>query len=452
MPRPIPTFFRLVKLIFLSWLCLIGLWTFLPSPRIFSPDGNGKDNYARNEYIQQTLTSGRVLRTMHTWTPSFTLSSVPAVDPFYEPNEVAHTQHPADDCRGLLFDWRLVSDAHHKAAVLLEMGRDFRVRINLTDDLLRVQENSAPADGVNVVAEGGNDKSVYISQLINLQVDAGSRDHVINMPWFHFPDAALFHNQMHGFTYDVQIRVVARRETGTVEIWKAASLLDCARRQEHEQQQHRYGGIRKNDPFTLDFDKTTLDDRENGILASFSNIYHISGNNDGENQPPRKGKAMSDIKITISADDLPSKTYKLRSLILVPLAPSLIIAFFLLSEVLTPLFFPVLLPGLLGFIMIVLICWAYYRYSSSRRNRTTAAVHWEHAQMGFGDWCSRFWMTRPFYPLLFWWCCWSSNSRRKGQRDRYSYNTYHRHWAGENSERRKRKVVIWGPAGPVYEE
>lgn len=419
MPRLISSVSRILKFFFLSWLSLIGLWTFLPSPTI------PVNSAGHDQRIQQTLTSGRTLKTIHRWSPFFFADWVSP-----------HRQSP--DCSGLIIDWRLVSD-HDDSVALLEMGRDLRARINLTDAILQVQQQRDDAVDKN--------PPIYFSDQITVQVDGGDEDHVINMPWFYWADAAIFHNVMHGFTHDIHLRVVARRETETVEIWKAAVLAKWVRLAEDED-------------LAADFQKISPADRSNGVLASFSNIHHHQYQT-GQDPPAIKSaySAISDIITDMQAAELPSKTYTIRSWILIPLAPSSTIAFFLMTELLFPYLFPVFLPALAAYAIIVLICWTYYSYTYYHHRKATRYGHGDAAtmitkKMGFGDWCSRFWMTRPVCSSLLCCCrcCRCCGGARRGRRNQ-SY--YHHYWAGEkslSSRASSKRVVIWGPAGPVYEE
>jgi hypothetical protein len=412
MPRLISSLSRILKLVTLSWLCLIGLWTFLPSPTI----------HDHQQYIQQTLRSGHVLHTIHRWSPSFSANSASQEEPFLGPSGSF-----------LTIDWRLVS-ATNSAAALLEMGHDFRVPINLTDAILNAQggENAVYNPNTHYDAEGI--PSAYIGEQVTVQVDDGGEDHMINMPWFHWPDAALFYNQMHGSRYTVHVRAVARRGTNTVEIWKAATLTKCARKQKDVES-----------VLDMDFGQISPEERSIGLLASFSNIH------------PEAGETSGSIISTIAVADmptdteLPSTTYQIRSLILVPLAPSLTVVLFLL-EFLTPLLVPVLLPILGAYTLIVLICWTYHNYHSQRKATTRydyETIPGSVEKTRFVDWCSRFWMTRHVYSLLFYCCCCCRcclGGTRRGRRDYH----YHRYWPGEKGEK-DRNIVIWGPAGPVYD-
>ncbi|OKL58629.1 hypothetical protein UA08_06119 [Talaromyces atroroseus] len=423
MPRLISSLSRIIKFITLSWLSLIGLWIFLPSPTIH-------EQRQHDEYIQQALTSGSILHTIYRFTPSF--SAVP--EPFRP-----YVSGPGGS---LLIDWRLVSDpAHDDSVALLEMGRDLRVHINLTEAILKVQKRDEEEKALLDVNLEIDNPPLYISSEITVQVDAGDEDHIINMPWFPWSDAILFQNKMHGFTYDVQLRVVARRETGTVEIWKSDTLLACARKQEDSETL-----------FNIDFDKISPSDRSDGLLASFSNIHPAA-----EAETAAPGGIISTIKVAdMQMAELPSKTCRLRTLILIPLAPSMIVILYLLLDVFTPLLFPVLLPILGAYIIIVLICWAYYNFHS-RYNATSRYDH-EYGSAaaaengGFADWCSRFWMTRHVYCFLFYCCCYCRCCLARSRRGRRDYYHYHRYWPGEKSEKHRGRVVIWGPAGPVYEE
>ncbi|CRG91634.1 hypothetical protein PISL3812_08684 [Talaromyces islandicus] len=337
------TFLRLVKGFFLFWPALVGLWLFLPSP------GPPRTADLRDQLIQSSLTSGQVLHTVHEWHASYAGEDASG-----------HVPRPSDDCAGLLIDWHLLADAQHESAVLLEVGE--HTTLNLTDAILKSaeEENSVRSgDSKSHNALSG----IYVSDLLSVEVRAGDENHIINMPWFRWADMALFHNQMHEFTYTIDLRLVAH-QTGParVEIWKASSLAGA-------------------DASHLLNPQPA--DRELGLLASFADI-----------QPTYT--ALTSIHVADVKGDLPSKTYPIRSFILFYLAPFLTVCLFLAIYLAAPVL-TVLLPVVAVYVVIVALCWCVAVRRPDYR--------------GFAEWRASFWMTR--YVSC---CCCSSPRRHRGRR------------------------------------
>lgn len=364
------TFLRLIKSFVLFWVALVGLWLFLPSP---SPPLAAD---LRDHLIQTSLSSGKVLHTVHKWHASYA-----------SPDASGHVRRPSDDCAGLLIDWRLIAD-DTSSAVLLEVGEQ-QTTLNLTDAVLKSAEDNQESESTAESKGGGHNalNGLYVSDTLSVEVRAGDEDHIINMPWFRWADMALFHNQMHGFTYSIELKLVAHHQTekgsaARVEIWKASALAGA-------DANHLLN------PRPVD--------REIGLLASFSDIQLL---------PPTTGHpaALSSIHITDVKGDLPSKTYPIRSFILFYLAPFLTVCLFLAIYLASPVL-TVLLPLVAVYVVIVALCWCV----AVRRADYP----------GFAEWRESFWMTRWLAS-----CCLS----RRHQRNR-----------------RRRQVMIWGPSGPVYE-
>lgn len=460
LPKPrLVNLLRIFKFIFLSWLCLIGLWIFLPSFTI--PEDNYLPSGQYSRYIHRKLTAGSPLHTIFRWDPSFSADSVTFFPPGYlfpgSPRQPKHVSGPPDECPALLIDWRLVSSPAHDPAVMLEMGRDFRVKLDLTDAVAKLNVSNDENDN-----DSGNGlPNIYLSDQITVQVDVGSEDHIINLPWFHWADAALFHNHMHGMTHNVDLRLVALRhqeveatDTIIVEIWKAAPVIEWEqkkREQAHRKNQFMYlpnegdgvGGDDSND--IVDIFKSASH-RSKGVLASFSNIPSPSS-------PAQSHKTtidLSQIHVSNLHADLPSKTYAIRSLILIPLAPTVNVVwlvFYLLiflvgSEVLTLLSW---------YCITVLICWLWYCVRYRRQHKGSPGDQekgymtgdmGEIKRMTFIEWFSSFWLTKHVYAVLAYCCC--CCPRRRG---------FHR---SEEKKRGggggKKGIVIWGPSGPIYEE
>ena len=191
---------RILAFIPLVWLSLIFTWLFLPSPQITHND--------RGNYIQQTLQSGQIVTTVLDWPP------------------------PHGECAAYAIDWQL-RPSRAKDSVTLHIGK---ARINLTDLVMQHTE-------------------LYLSHPIEAGVRSGDLDHLINMPWFDYADASLFHHQMHGFTDDLRLRALVFPDSSEVQIWKdAASWLTFT------------------DPSLLDDER-----RATGLLASFSQVQTVKG-------------------------------------------------------------------------------------------------------------------------------------------------------------------------------
>ncbi|KAH8692219.1 hypothetical protein BGW36DRAFT_387200 [Talaromyces proteolyticus] len=316
------TLLRLIKSFLLFWIALVGLWIFLPS---LSPAPTN----LRDHYIQNILTAGQTLHTVHKWHPSYA-----------SPGASGRVPHPSDDCSGLIIDWRLVSDVQHDS-VSLDIGE--HVHLNLTDAILKSTQKNDDDDADLFT----RNNELYVSEVLNAHINAGDENHVINMPWFRWADMALFHHQMHGFTYAIQIRVVAR-DGKRVEIWKASTLDNG-------------DDVNLIDP--------RPSDREFGVIASFSDLQVTQSARSGIS-----GIVVSDVK-----GELPSKTYPTRSFLLVYLAPVLSVCLMLVLYVIMPSLTTVVLPLVAVYVVVVAICWC----CSGRKD--------------FVEWRANFWMTRCFF-------------------------------------------------------
>lgn len=341
------TCLRLLKSFSLFWLALVGLWLFLPSP---APPHVAD---LRDQLIQTSLTSGQVLHTVHKWHESYASEDASG-----------HVPHPSDDCAGLLVDWHLLADTQHSSsAVLLEIGE--HTTVNLTDAILKsAEEQEASARAAEFKSHNAL-SGLYVSDVLSVQVRAGDEDHIINMPWFRWADMALFHNQMHGFTYTIDLQLVAH-QTGParVEVWKASALAGA-------------------DANHLLNPRPA--DRELGLLASFADIQPSSA-------------ALTSIHVADVKGDLPSKTYPIRSFLLFYLAPFLTICFVLAIYLAGPAL-TIFLPFVAVYVVIVALCWCVAVRRPDYR--------------GFAEWRASFWMTR------FWACSSARSSRRnRGKRRR----------------------------------
>jgi hypothetical protein len=368
------TFFRLIKTFFLFWAVLVSLWLFLPSP---SPPLAAE---LRDQLIQTELTSGEILHTVHKWHDSY--ASVDAS---------GHVPRPSDDCAGLLVDWHLISDdaAQH---VLLKVGE--HTTLNLTDAVLKSAEGKEEGGSTRSTESQSHNalSGLYVSDILSVEVRAGDKDHIINMPWFRWADMALFHHQMHGFSYTIELKLIARQIGGRVEVWKASALAGA-------------------DASYLLNPRPA--DRELGLLASFSDVQ-LTPFSSAAATATTTATALSNIHITDVKGDLPSETYPIRSFILSYLAPFVIICLFLAIYLASPVL-TFLLPLVAVYIVIIALCWCV----AVRRPDYP----------GFAEWRASFWMTR-YVP------CSSARSRRQQRKRRGG---------------RQGPVVIWGPTGPVYE-
>lgn len=448
MPRLISTLSRILKLLFFSWLSLIGLWAFLPSPRISSE--------YHNQYIQETLKFGGLLHTVYPWDKSFEAASVTIVpaNGLYpgSPRQWAIVRGAGSDCTHILADWQFV--AENAGALVLGVGRDLGTRLNLTDAALKVRDGMLRNEAVKtddllifLSEDDGRDETVYISDTITIKVDSGGRDHIINLPWFPTPDAAWFHNQMHGSEFYMDIRVVARQltadDTIVVEIWKSAPVTEWLRLRSEAALRAldaKYGPLTPwEDDNNAEFVKNIFRSEEHyahGLLATFV---------DFTNRPRLSHSSIQDVRITFRNAELPSRSYWIRSMILVPLAPSLMVAFFLLINVadfLSVLICTEILSLLAFYCVAVLVSWMIYNI----RHRNSSSLNadgkeGESRKMGFLEWSSKFWLTRHLYSLIAYCCCCCScgfRSKRRGHRS--------------EEKRRGKRIVIWGPSGPVYED
>lgn len=453
--------------------------------------------------MDQTLSSsGGILRTIYPWDAYFEAASANILPPHAlyagSPRQRQRVRGlPSSDCTHVLVDWRIVVDGRGGAqgardVVILEIGRDGQTRLNLTDATRRVHRDQDVSfgddfnartdtdDGVLIVSarqdensgnEQNHDELIYISDQVKVKVNTGGADHIINLPWFHLPDAALFHNQMHGYDYDVDLRVVARysksEQKTSVQIWKSAPLTEWLRlRKELAKRQSLHMKPDKSDPIENDNISKDFINAEgkltnilrgnssytSGILATIHGVDSVLSSVSSSSS-----SSKFSIKTTIHNAELPSRTYWIRTLILAPLAPSLMIAFFLLTGSLQ--FLPILLLSskvlavLALYCAAVIICWIFYRVRR-RRTTTTRGIDGfglnegsSGKTMDFVEWTSTFWLTKPVYSCLAQFCCCfccgSSRSKRRRGAGRYG--------ADEKKMRRK-NMVIWGPTGPVYEE
>lgn len=451
MPRLISTLSRGLKLVFYSWLSLIGIWAFLPSLRISS-------EYS-NQYIQDTLKSGQLLHTVYPWDKSFEVASV-TIEPanaLYpgSPRSWARVRGMPSDCTHMLAGWQILTE--NAGALVLGVGHDLRTRLNLTNAALKVRDGMLGNEAVEVddmlislSEDDGRDETVYISDTVTVQVDSGGRDHIINLPWFHTPDAAWFHNQMHGFKYDMDIRVVARRLEANdnaivVEIWKSAPITEWLRLRWEKKQlalDPNFGPMTgpKDGKKTGNFEKNIFRSEQyysSGLLASF---FHLS-------EPPHPSHSPArDVRITFRNAELTSRTYWIRSMLLGLLAPTLMVAFSLemiAIDSLSVLMCTEILSLVVCYCVVVFVLWVVYKIR--HRNSSFMAEGKEGeggGKMGFLEWSSKFWLTRWVYSAVAYCCsccfCCGYRSKRRGYR--------------RDEKRRGKQIVIWGPSGPVYED
>ncbi|RAO67309.1 uncharacterized protein BHQ10_003321 [Talaromyces amestolkiae] len=429
MPRLISTLSRILKFILYSYLTLIGLWAFLPSVRVSSQH--------TNKYISDVLKAGELLHTVYPWDRSFEAASVtfePA-NALYpgSPRQWARVRGvPSSDCTHVLADWKVVSGIGAAARELvIGVGRDLRTRLNLTDAALKVRDGMLRNENVKtddlvifLDEDDGRDETVYISDTITVQVDSGGRDHIINLPWFSTPDAAWFHNQMHGFTYDMDIRLVARQLTAddksiVVEIWKSAPVTEWLRlRYEKEQLtlNPNFPVTPQKDGESVKFVKNMFRSEEHyskGLLASFV---------DELRRPHLSHSSVWDVRMTFRNAELTTRTYWIRSALLFVLAPILMVTFALfenLIEFLSVLVCTEILSLVVCYCVVVLVSWVIYniRYRNSARLNAADGKEGQGRKMGFLEW--------------------SAKGKRRGYR---------------SDEKRGKRVVIWGPSGPVYED
>ena len=282
MPRI--TILRVITFVFLAWLCMIGAWFFLPSPQV--------PRALRSHHIQETLRSGQVITTVLDWAKQ------------------------TDECAAYAIDWQLVPDYHNDYASLT-VGS---AKINLTSLAL---EYSPPQP--------------YISTKMTAEVRSGDLDHIINMPWFDYADANLFHHQMHGFPgyLDIRIIMINAKE---VQIWKDSPSWDA-----HD----------------VDSQLAHLDDdrRATGLLATFSKIQTFKG---------ARG-SISNIVVSELKGRLPSKTYETRAAMLDILAPTLMVVLFLFEALVAPALWYCLIfigPVVALYTAIIALCWCTYGHST----------------------------------------------------------------------------------------
>lgn len=457
MPRLISTLAGILKLLLYSYLSLIGLWAFLPSVRISS-------DYT-NKYISDTLKAGQLLHAVYPWDKSFEVASVSIEPPdaLYPGSKRQWARvrgMPSSDVTHVLADWKLATEDN---ALLLGVGRDLRTRLNLTDAALKVRLNGMMVRKLNddtikldddlvifFSEDDGKDETVYISDGIAVQVDAGGRDHIINLPWFTTPDAAWFHNQMHGFTYYMDIRLVARQLTANdnsivVEIWKSAPVTEWLRLRYEKGQLEKdpnFGPVTPSrDGKPVKFVENIFRSEEHyskGLLASFvdeSRRSHLSHS------------SVWDVKMTFRNAEVTSRTYWIRSALLVVLAPILMVTFFVfenLFDFLSVLICTEILSLLVCYCVAVLVSWIIYniRHRNSARLNTADRKEGESRKMGFLEWSSKFWLTRWLYSSIAYCycccCCCGYRVKRRGYRS--------------DEKRGKKRIVIWGPSGPVYED
>ncbi|KAF3391205.1 hypothetical protein DPV78_011184 [Talaromyces pinophilus] len=451
MPRLISTLSRILKLLLYSYLSLIGLWAFLPSVRI-SP------GYT-NQYISDTLRAGQLLHTVYPWDESFEVASVTiepanALYPGSKRQWARVRGMPSSDVTHVLADWQFIPAAG--GGLVLGVGRDLRTHLNLTNAALKVRDGMSRNEAVEIddllisfSEDDGRDETVYISDGVTVEVDAGGRDHIINLPWFTTPDAAWFHNQMHGFTYHMDIRLVARqlaadRNSIVVEIWKSAPVTEWLRLKYEKEQlalDPNFGPVTPpRDGKNVKFVENIFRNEEHyskGLLVSFV---------DESRRPHLSHSSIWDVRMTFRNADLTSRTYWIRSALLVVLAPILMVTFVVfvnLIDFLSVLICTEILSLAGCYCVVVLVSWIIYNIrhqNSARLNNTADGKEGGSRKMGFLEWSSEFWLTRWLYSLIAYCCCCCCGYRAK----RRGY---------QSDEKRGRKgIVIWGPSGPVYED
>jgi hypothetical protein len=272
MPRL--TLLRALKLLLILWLVLIFVWVFLPSPEVPPP--------LRDKYIQNTLISGKTITTVHDW------------------------DHPTGECAAYAIDWQLIPDTRHDS-LTLHIGTS---HINLTEPL--VSHEDYPRFDIATRTTG---------------VRSGDLNHMINMPWFDYADANLFHHQMHGFDSQLKIRLVATA-SGVVQVWMNNDRI----------------------PSNSDGWKQRGWHRGTNLLGAFSGI-EVERNS---------RSSVAGIETSYFTGRLPSRTYYFRSNLLEFLAPTLIVALYLFETVIFQpgrIVLVCLIPIIVLYALIVLCCW-----------------------------------------------------------------------------------------------
>ena len=210
---------------------------------------------------------------------------------------------PAGECASYAIDWSLVSE-NRADSVTLRVGE---ARINLTDLVL----HDVP----------------YLSPRINAGVRSGDLGHIINMPWFDYADATLFHHKMHGFPGDLYLRALVL-SSQEVQIWKDAASWDTF-----------------TDPATLDDERRAV-----GLLATFAKVQNVKG----------ARASISGIEVSGVKGRLLSTTYHTRLTILKMIEPTLIILLVLVEYAVLPAAWYMLAcigPVIAAYVVIVLAFW-----------------------------------------------------------------------------------------------
>ena len=261
---------RIILFILLIYTCLIGLWLFLPSPTIRPA--------FRSYHIGSVLTSGSPLTLVYRDSPTLKYGT-------YRSNS---------ECDYLGITYQLSSN-RRKDELTLHIDE---LELNLTDYALKDKETKT---------------ELWTSETLKVKgVRMGSTDHTINMPWFHTPDAILFHNVMHGFDTEVSLRVLVS-ERGVVEMWKDSEALKAL------YDRLRFGPSRVKK-------EMSAAEKESGVLMRFKDV------------PTTKGTRaeMGGIKVTDVHGELVSRTFGIRMRLLGPLGPVPTIVLFLIEMAVIP--------------------------------------------------------------------------------------------------------------------
>lgn len=325
MPRL--TILRLLKSVILLWLSLLGFWLFLPFPP--------HDPTVQNTLVQQTLQSGHPLNTVHEYHESF-----------LAPRDAS--QWPRSGCdQAVILDWRLTSDPNHDS-ITLQLGESFS--LNLTEivvqDMLH-RDESRLSKAEHPLVTWTDDLSI--------RVRTAAPGQIYDPWWFYYPDAVLLNEQLWAGDYcDIDLKVLVT-DGNQVEVFKASTFYS------YDDMGDKY--YARIPPITT-ARPVRVRERGQGHLATFFNIPTGFKTRDdayykfrtGIRKPMAKTRGdTSNIGVSNFAGSLPSKTYPIRRVLMMIVAPILLIIHIVGDQLLR---FHFLLPVILGaYALLMTLAW-----------------------------------------------------------------------------------------------
>ena len=290
-PMPRLTFIRLLKSVLVLWLSLVGFWLFLPFPV--------HDSAVQKTLIQRLLRSGYPIRTVLAYHSSF-----------LAPRDTPRWQ--LSGCSSaIVIDWKLISDRIHDS-ITLQIGESFS--LNLTE--LVIKDHLKRRESHLSLSEH---PSVTWTDELSVRVRSGAAGQIYDPWWFHYADAVLFDEQMWGGDYcdlDLKFLVTAMHQ---VEVFKASTFYS------YDDMTDKY--YLRNPPITP-ARPVRPRERDQGHLATFSNLptgLDIDSILRFHKVTAKIRGGTSNVGVSNIAGSLPSKTYPIRRLLVMGLAPSFVL-------------------------------------------------------------------------------------------------------------------------------